>query len=268
MDAERSRSGPASRLMDAQHVDYPHSPHLAQRPLSDRLVATLHDTIGGLSAAGLPLRVLEIGAGHGGYTGHALAAGCDVTAVEMSEPSFDTLRHRYGSNDRLRTVLDPAADLSDAGSGYALILAISVLHHIPDYLDLLDRLSARLLPGGAMLTLQDPLWYPRVSPVTRAADRGAYLAWRVAQGNVRQGWSAMRRRLRGAYPVSEEGEIVYYHVVRQGVDEREVLGRLGDRFADVELLPYWSNHLGAIHRVAERAGMRNTFGIRATGFTG
>ena len=254
--------------MDARYVDYGHSPHLAQWPLADRLVATLHDTIAALAASGLPLRVLEIGAGHGGYAGQALAAGCDVTAVEMSRASLDDLRSRYGTNDRLRAVLDPDAGLLEAGDGYALVLAISVLHHIPDYLDLVDRLSARLLPGGALLTLQDPRWYPRVGRLTRAVDRGAYLAWRLGRGNVRQGWAAMRRRMRGAYPVPEAGEIVYHHVVRQGVDEQAVVRSLRGRFADVEMLSYWSNHLGAIHRAAELAGLENTFGVRATGFSG
>jgi SAM-dependent methyltransferase len=249
-------------------VNYRHSPHLAQWALADRLAGILHATIRELSDAGLPLRVLEVGAGHGGFAGHALAAGCEVTAAEMSAPAFEDLETRYGTNDRLTAVADPGATLSGVGEGFALAVCVSVLHHIPDYLDLLQRITARLLPGGALLTLQDPLWYPRVGRVTRAVDRTAYLTWRIGQGNVGPGLAAMRRRLRGAYPEAKDGEIVYHHVVRQGVDERAVAASLAGRFSDVEVFPYWSNHLGAVHRVAEAAGLANTFGVRATGYDG
>ena len=247
-------------------MDYRHSPHLAQWALSDRLVRILHATLRGLAAAGLPPRVLELGAGHGGYAGQALAAGCQVTAVEMSPGSLQALRARHGANDRLTAVADPGADLSDAGDGYSLALCISVLHHIPDYLDLLDRLAGRLLPGGVLLTMQDPLWYPRVGRVTRAFDRGTYLAWRIAQGRITEGVTAMRRRLRGEYPEARGGEIVYHHVVRQGVDEEAVVAALRERFARVELFTYWSSHLAAARGPAEFAGLVNTFGVRASGF--
>jgi SAM-dependent methyltransferase len=249
-------------------VNYRHSPHLAQWRLHDRLVGVLHGTISELSDAGLPPRVLEIGAGHGGYAGFALAAGCEVTVAEMSTPAFRDLEARYGANDRLTAVADPGATLSGVGDGFALAVCISVLHHIPDYLDLLRRVTARLLPGGALLTLQDPLWYPRVGRATRAVDRGAYLTWRVGQGNVGEGLAAMRRRLRGVYPEAKDEEIVYHHVVRQGVDERAVEAELAGRFSGVEVFPYWSNHLGAVHRAADAAGLANTFGVRATGYEG
>jgi SAM-dependent methyltransferase len=254
--------------MQPPRVDYRNSPHLAQWALYDRLVGVFHATVAALSDAGLPLRVLEIGAGHGGYTGPALAAGCEVTAVEMSPRVFLDVEARYATNDSLTAILDPDAALTGAGEGYALAMCMSVLHHIPDYLDLLQRIADRLLPGGAILTLQDPLWYPRRGRVTRAVDRGAYLAWRIGQGNVVEGMAAMRRRLRGVYPEAKAGEIVYHHVVRQGVDEEAVAASLARRFAHVDVLPYWSNHLAAIRGVAEAAGLENTFGVRATGFTG
>lgn len=50
-------------------IDYRRgSPHLAQLGLYDRLVEVLRGTVRRLAEQGLPLRVLEIGAGHGGFT--------------------------------------------------------------------------------------------------------------------------------------------------------------------------------------------------------
>src|ERR1039458_7593315 len=69
----------------ADGVDYHRgSPHLSYWPLHDRLVATIRSQLTHLADAGLPLRVLELGAGHGGFTEPALAFGCEVTAIEMS----------------------------------------------------------------------------------------------------------------------------------------------------------------------------------------
>src|ERR1700730_16412203 len=80
------------------------SPHLSHPELNDRLVEVLRGTVRRLSGQGLPLRVLEIGAGHGGFTDPALAMGCDVTAVDMCGPSVDELRRRFGTNPKFESV--------------------------------------------------------------------------------------------------------------------------------------------------------------------
>jgi SAM-dependent methyltransferase len=246
-------------------ADYRHSPHLAQWALYDRLVGIVHETIRGVEGDGLPLRVLEIGAGHGGYTDSLLAGGCEVTVAEMSRPSVEFLRSRYGLNDRLTLIFDPNLGLADVGEGFSLVVCVSLLHHVPDYLAILGRIIERIGPGGAILLLEEPLWYPRLDRLTRVLDRGAYLTWRLGQGRIREGLASMRRRFRGIPLEAERDQIVYYHVVRQGVDERAVCRFLAHRFVRVEPFCYWSNHLAAIHRPAERMRLKNTFGIRAVG---
>ncbi|MDX6327326.1 MAG: hypothetical protein QOK15_3680, partial [Nocardioidaceae bacterium] len=173
---------------------------------------------------------------------------------------------RWGTNDRFTTLADASAALTEAPGDLDLVLVLSVLHHVPDYLSLLDRVVRRLRTGGTLLTLQDPLYYPRLDRLTRRADRLAYLTWRAGEGQVRAGTRAALRRARGDYPSAPDGGLTYYHVTRQGVDERAVLEALGPRFARVQLITYWSNHLGPAARVAERVGLRNTFAVRASGF--
>lgn len=253
--------------MNVPHVDYRHSPHLAQWALFDRLVSITLRTLRTVADAGLPLRVLEIGAGHGSYTGPMLAAGCEVTLVEMSRASHESLQARYATNERLTTIHDPGADLTDVGRGYSLVVVISVLHHIPDYMEFLERITDRVTPGGAVLLLQEPLWYPRVARFSRMVDRGAYLVWRLGQRNVREGIKSMRRRFLGIPLEAKPGEIIYYHVVRQGVDEEAICHFLDRRFTSVESMRYWAHHLAAIRRPAELAGLTNTFAVRATGCT-
>ena len=121
-------------------VDYRRgSPHLSHLALHDRLVEVLRGVVQRLADQGLPLRVLEIGAGHGGFTEPALAMGCEVTAVDMSGPSVDELRRRFGTNPKLRAVHDPDGTLRDVGNDYSLLMFVSVLHHIPDYISYLQR---------------------------------------------------------------------------------------------------------------------------------
>ena len=158
-------------LVYTADVDYrAGSPHLAHHVLYDRLVGVLRQVLRDLEAAGLPLSVLEIGAGHGGYTEPALAAGCQVTAVEMSRPSLARLAENFGTNANFKGVFDSDGTLAQMGSGFSLVLYVSVLHHIPDYLEALAEASSRLVPGGALLSLQDPIWYPRQSKVSRGIN--------------------------------------------------------------------------------------------------
>ena len=115
-------------------VDYTYgSPHLSHRRLREELVERVRSTVAGLSADGLPLAVLEIGAGHGGFTEPLLAFGCRVTAVEMSRPSLAHLRRKYATNPNLTCVVDDDGDLHAIESMHSLLMAVSVLHHIPDY---------------------------------------------------------------------------------------------------------------------------------------
>jgi SAM-dependent methyltransferase len=246
-------------------VDYrAGSPHLAHHALYDRLVDILRQTLRDLTAAGLPMSVLEVGAGHGGFTEPALAAGCQVTAVEMSRPSLGRLCEKFGSNPNFTGVFDRDGGLADAGDGYSLVLFVSVLHHIPDYLKALAVASKRLAPGGALLSLQDPIWYPRQTRLARGIDRTGYYLWRLPRGNRRRGAAAFVRRARGRLDESQRSDMVEYHVVRSGVDECAVRDLLLQDFGDVRIISYWSNQSGPVQRIGTRLGLQNTFGLIGT----
>lgn len=250
-----------------EDVDYRvGSPHLSHWPLYERLVGIVRTCIADLNGAGMELDVLEIGAGHGGYTEPVLAAGCRVTAVEASRPSLATLRRRYGTNPAFHATLDPDGSLDQVDGIFSLVLIVSVLHHIPDYVEFLDRVTGFLAPKGALLTLQDPLWYSRRAGPAHVLDRGGYYLWRLGQGNARRAVATLGRRARGVHDPTNPADMVEYHVVRDGVDEHAVRDVLRDRFDKVELLPYWSNQLRLVQHLGERLHLANTFGVLATGY--
>jgi SAM-dependent methyltransferase len=250
-----------------ENVDYMRgSPHLADSRLRERLVAITRAAVSDLRERGLPLRVLEVGAGHGGYTEPLLALGCEVTAVEMSKPSAHLLTTRFQTNDRMRVIHDSEGQLSGVGTEYSLVVCVSVLHHIPDYMRFLELATARLVPGGGFLCLQDPLWYERIPRSHKLFNRAAYLSWRLSQGDLVAGLATSVRRFRGTYDEMNPGDMVEYHVVRSGVDERAITDMLQREFEHVELVTYWSNQSQIASRFGERRGWMNTFGAHATGW--
>lgn len=247
-------------------VDYRKgSPHLSHLALHDRLVEVLREVVQKLTDQGLPLRVLEIGAGHGGFTEPALAMGCEVTAVDMSGPSVGELRRRFGTNSKLHAVHDPDGTLSDVGNDYSLLMFVSVLHHIPDYVSYLNDACKLITKGGALLSLQDPALYSRHS-TAHHAEQAAYFIWRLGQGSLAQGIQTRLRRARGLLDETEPRDMVEYHVIRDGVDEEKILSFAKTAFSEVSLVQYWSSQLGLAQRLGERAGLQDSFGIIANGY--
>ena len=241
------------------------SPHLSHPALHDRLVEVLRRTIQRIADQGLPLRVLEIGAGHGGFTESALAMGCDVTAVDMSGPAIEELQRRFGTNPRLRAIHDADGTLSTISDDFSLLMCISVLHHIPDYVGLLKEASERISKGGALLTLQDPMWYPR-HRLAHRLGQAAYFTWRLGDGSPATGLQTRLRRISRTLDETNPSDAVEYHVVRNGIDEEQVLAFAREAFAEVELIPYWSSQLRLGQSLGERFGLQNSFGMAAHGY--
>lgn len=246
------------------------SPHLQHWPLFDRLTSMISTTLSATTARGLPSSVLEVGAGHGGMTESVLARGYQVTVTEMSQASAEVIERRFHENDRFRVLHDADGSLAVLGTEkYATLLCSSVLHHIPDYLEFLVRVvPGHVLRGGSLVSVQDPLFYPRMPLLSHRFDRVAYLFWRLSRGNRWAGLASLFRRIRGAYDESKPGDMIEYHVVRSGVDEEALREWLAPRFEDVIVERYWSNQSGIAQRIGERLGMTNTFAIRATGYHG
>lgn len=241
------------------------SPHLTHPQLTARIEGQLTELVHDLVEQHGQCRVVEVGAGHGTFTATLLAAGASVAVTEMSGPSAGVLTERFKGEPRVTVVHDPegtaATDLVTAGC--EALVYVSVLHHIPDYLAAVDELIALMPKGSAFYSTMDPTWYPARSRVTHLAEQGSYLAWRVAQGNLRRGLITRWRRLRHGYVESEPSDMVEFHTVRQGVDQHALARLLESRFEDVELDEYWSTQGRLFQRLGERTSMACTFGITA-----
>jgi SAM-dependent methyltransferase len=240
------------------------SPHLRHTWLRGMVEDRLTSLVDRCVARSGRCQVLEIGAGHGTFTQCLLNAGATVTVTETSPASADRLRESFG--DAIEVRYDQTGEgILDTRSQWDLVVMSSVVHHIPDYLSFLERLVLTLVEDGAILTVQDPLYYPRRSKVAHKADRAAYLAWRLFQGDYGRGMATRLRRLRGVYSDTEVADLAEYHVVRNGVDEEAIRGLFGTRFSHVEVFRYWSTQSRLLQRMGDQTSLKTTFGVQATG---
>lgn len=241
------------------------SPHLSHPRLRADIERRLRELVQDAVRRRGSCRVLEIGAGHGTFTSMLVTAGAEVTVTEASQASAEHLRQSFAGDSRVTVIHDETGEFVLEQDGtWDLAVLISVIHHIPDYLSFLDRLQDLIVDGGAIFSVQDPLWYPRRSRLSHLASRGTYFAWRLAQGSYRRGLATRIRRLRGVYDETAESDLVEYHVVRQGCDEEAIRDLLAKRF-DVEVFSYWSTQGALFQRAFERTSLRSDFGIEATG---
>lgn len=260
-------------MANPQEIAYPEgydyaagSPHLKHAELRARVDASLLAEVDRIRATVGRCRALEIGAGHGSFTAVLRDAGAEVTVTEMSGPSAGHLEKLFAADPGVRVVHDPEASWADTTlDRFDLVVAISVLHHIPDYLGAVSRYVDITQPGGTFISWQDPMWYARVPKGSRLSAQAAYLAWRLGQGNLSRGLRTRWRRIRGVWDEGEVSDMSEYHVVRQGVDELALMALLRARYAETHLTTYWSTQAGPLQRVGERLGMTGTFSAVARG---
>jgi SAM-dependent methyltransferase len=242
------------------------SPHLKHARLRAAVESSLIREVEWIRTRNGTCRVLEVGAGHGSFTAVLRNADADVTVTEMSPPSAAHLRLRFAGDPHVRVVDDVDGSwVSETVDRFDLIVAISVLHHIPDYLAAVSRYSDITEPGGDFVSWQDPLWYARVPRQTLVASRAAYLAWRLGQGNLSRGLATQLRRLRGILDEDEVSDMSEYHVVRDGVDEEALASLVRSTFSETRIMRYWSTQGGLLQRAGDRLRLKSTFALVARG---
>jgi SAM-dependent methyltransferase len=89
-------------------------------------------------------RVLEVGCGSGLFLQELARAGYDVEGLDISASDVTYARERLG----LRAFQGAAQDLALEENRYDAVLLMSVLEHVPNPLDTVQRVLRVLKPGG------------------------------------------------------------------------------------------------------------------------
>lgn len=167
-------------------------------------------------------RALDLGCGTGNLTAHLLDLGFEVVAADVSPDFLRVVTERFDHTGRLETLLLNGHDLSNAKDGsFDLVAAYSVLHHIPDYLAMVDELARVLRSGGVAYVdheVNERFWE---ADGCVSAFRAALDEWQRTRPGLwnphRRRWQRflmpskyayrVRRLLNPAYPFDVEGDI-------------------------------------------------------------
>jgi SAM-dependent methyltransferase len=238
----------------------PHLRHAGLHALFRRLAV---DATSLASSDGRRPYALDLGAGEGSATIAFLEAGAHVTAVDEDGGRLDVLRGRAAAHAASLESRegDALALLDVSAQTYDVVAAVSFLHHVPDYIRLVEAALDALRPGGVFFSFQDPLLHASLGRPTRLYARAAYLAWRLGQGDVRRGARRyLRRRVHGYSPALPE-DAEEFHALRGGVDHRRLLRLFAARDVPVRLVLYFSTQSGPFQRVGSALGLQNTFAL-------
>ncbi len=98
-------------------------------------------------------RALDFGAGTGNLTGKLLGMGYNVTAIDISAEMCAILENKFKKEiaDKKLVVINSPIEAVDLKAGeFDLIACYSVLHHLPDYIDTIQKLSGFLKKSGVV----------------------------------------------------------------------------------------------------------------------
>lgn len=138
---------------EANYYDLIH-PEIYNEPEQKRLISALKKGDNLISASSDGMRMaLDFGAGTGNITGKLLRMGYHVTAVDISAEMCSILEKKYADylkSKNLVVVNSAIEDLEFTEGTFDLVTCYSVLHHLPDYVEAIRRLSVFLKKGGVM----------------------------------------------------------------------------------------------------------------------
>ena len=154
----------------------PHIKHASLRELYGKLVVQIFDHAKKHTKYPNP-RVLDLGAGEGSVTLPFLQLGAKVDAIDISESQLKKLKERCKKFDNMLEIhcKDINEALENKDEKYDIIVVNSFLHHVPDYLGLINECTNNLAPHGQFFSFQDPLRYDSLSQLTMTFSNFSYL---------------------------------------------------------------------------------------------
>jgi len=167
--------------------------------------------------AGPETRFLELGVGTGRIALPLIRAGYSYTGVDISEAMLSRLRDKAGNAPNLTIVEGDIGALPFPDGSFDVVLAVHVLHLVPDFRRVLNEARRVLTPNGHFVLGYD-------GAVGNSPARRIRRQWRVFVDEQDGGQAPRRVSSDDVYAALTEmgGRIALYHVARW---ERTVVPR-------------------------------------------
>ncbi len=98
-----------------------------------------------------PLTALDYGCGSGNLTRHLIELGLRTVSADVSEHFLKLIEKKFSQSGSSSTLRINGKDLSCVpDSQFDLVATYSVLHHVPDYLRIVEEMCRVVKPGGVV----------------------------------------------------------------------------------------------------------------------
>ena len=121
------------------------------RTEQQRLRNTLSKAVDALRTGSESLTALDYGCGSGNLTRHLIDLGLPTVSADVSDGFLKLVREAFAASGMSSTLKVNGKDLSGVADGaFDLVATYSVLHHVPDYLAIVEELCRVTKPGGVL----------------------------------------------------------------------------------------------------------------------
>ncbi len=117
----------------------------------NRLKQTLASAVEAITTNSQPRKALDFGCGSGNLTSHLIDLDLEVTASDVSPKFLQLVSHKFNQSGKLKTLELNGENLNQIDNDtFDFVATYSVLHHVPDYLAIIDEMLRVLKPGGIL----------------------------------------------------------------------------------------------------------------------
>lgn len=98
-----------------------------------------------------PKIAFDYGCGTGNLTNHLIEIGVHTVSADISEKFLNMVEKKHSNSGLIEILKVNGQDLSNIPDhSYDLVATYSVLHHVPDYLKIIEEMIRILKPGGVV----------------------------------------------------------------------------------------------------------------------
>ena len=116
-----------------------------------RLHSMLREAVKAVQTGSKPLTALDYGCGSGNLTRHLIEMGVHTVSADVCDDYLTAVEREFAATGSSRVLKVNGSDLSSLPDvTFDLVATYSVLHHVPDYLHIVDEMGRVTRPGGAV----------------------------------------------------------------------------------------------------------------------